>query len=69
MKIFYAACIDHTNTGSYAYDEDENYLDPRVVGMVLSFIECGWKQGMVTRKGSNDRYSYYEIQTDNLELV
>jgi hypothetical protein len=69
MKIFYAANIDHTNTGSYAHDEDETHLDPRVVGTILTFIHYGWKEGTVTEKGRNERYSYYEIEVDNLELL
>jgi hypothetical protein len=69
MKIFYAANIDHTCTGCYAYDENETYLDATLVGTVLTFIEYGWKEGTVKVVGGNDRYSYYEIETDNLELV
>jgi hypothetical protein len=68
MKIFYASSIDHTNTGSYAHDEEET-LDPRVVGTILTFLLYGWKEGTVTEKGSSERYSYYEIEVDNMELV
>lgn len=69
MKIFYAANIDHTCTGCYAYDEDETYLNAAIVGTILTFIYYGWKEGTVTEKGSNARYSYYEIEVDNMELV
>ena len=69
MKIFYASSIDHTNTGSYAHDEEETPLDPRVVGTILTFIYYGWKEGTVTNKGGNDRYSYYEIQVEDMELT
>jgi hypothetical protein len=67
MKIFYAANIDHTNTGSYALDEQGDTLDVREIGYLFTRINYGWKKGTVTQKGSNERYSYYEIEVENIE--
>jgi len=69
MKIFFASNTDHTCTGSYAYDENETYLDATMVGTVSTFINYGWKEGTVKLVGTSDRYSYYQIETDDLELV
>jgi len=69
VRIFYAANIDHTCTGCYAYDEDETYLDATLVGTIVTFINYGWKPGTVKLVGSNDRYCYYEVQVEDMELV
>jgi hypothetical protein len=69
MKIFYASSLD-CKSPCYAYEvEEETPLDPNIVGGIFTFVEYGWKEGTVTEKGRNEKYSYYQIQVEDMELV